>query len=239
MLTVGQNLQEFIADERGCFSNRDNNLFAFSLGQVERYYRILGVVLTRYVSAGIHWWEMLREWNTRAEVRTTTLLDDDDMELWRRLDQAVLEAQLEVECFYLLAKIMLDRIAHFLEFYFGRAKGLSLDSHDDLSRRFKSYCLTKGLVADERLLKMIADLRKRVSDFRDYHISHEKSGRTIRGIGRSSSGHVIMPMARIYARRSDKPVESEDLVTLSVPIDEYILGVLDFLRRNRSRCKLN
>ncbi len=42
------------------------------------------------------------------------------------------QLHLEIESFDLFAKIFLDKIANFLEFYFESARGLSLDSHDQL-----------------------------------------------------------------------------------------------------------
>ena len=239
MLTVAQALQDFITEQRQRFNDENNNLFAFSLGQVERYYRLLGLVLDRYIEAGAHWLTTLRRWNaTAAALRQHESLDADLVALWETLDKAVLSAQLEVETFYLLAKIMLDRIAHFIEFYFGAAQKCSLDSHDDLNRCFKRYCALKELEYDDRLTGFVADLKHRISDFRDYHISHEKSGRTIRGINVSSHGRVVMPMGRIFPKASDKVVISEDLVILGSTLDDYLLALLAFLRRNSSRSRL-
>jgi hypothetical protein len=110
---------------------------------------------------------------------------------------------LEVESFYLFAKILLDKIARAIEFYFGPQRGLALDSHDDLVRRFQRYGQAKVLEAPLGLLTSAQSLREKVSDFRDQYIAHEKSPRTIRQLTWDESRRVKMVLTRVYPTEKD------------------------------------
>ena len=54
------------------------------------------------------------------------------------------QLHLEIESYYLFSKIMLDKIVHALEFYFGQGRKKSLDSHDGLVKNSASYVARKA-----------------------------------------------------------------------------------------------
>jgi hypothetical protein len=45
------------------------------------------------------------------------------------------DLHLEIESYYVFAKIILDDVARAIEYYFGPHRGLALDSHDGLAKR--------------------------------------------------------------------------------------------------------
>jgi hypothetical protein len=78
---------------------------------------------------------------------------------------------LEIETYYLFAKILLDKAAHFVEHAFGPVRGLSLDSHDKLIRHLAAYVAARGLDCPAEFAAEASALNRRVSHFRDYRIA--------------------------------------------------------------------
>jgi len=149
------------------------------------------------------------------------------------------EVHLQIESFYLFAKIILDDVARALEFYFGSANGLALDSHDDLSKKLTRYAVARNLDVSPKFIAKVVNLRERICDFRDQKISHEKSPRTMQGSMWHADGHPRIMMTRIYPRDTDpQQAESEPLDELRVAIDSYLEEVVAFIRSNESRTNL-
>src|ERR1700693_2136596 len=164
MLTVGESFDAFITAESAKLKSGNRVFYAGS--QVQRYYQFLIVILDRY----------------RADERAFLVANDAVLTLARagsvaqdenvhRINHAMFLLQVEIESFYLFAKILLDRMARFIEHFFGPERGLSLDSHDKLAKNIRSYCAEKGLAVDEAFLSRIVELRELVADFRDKQIA--------------------------------------------------------------------
>jgi hypothetical protein len=147
---------------------------------------------------------------------------------------------LEIEAYYLFAKIMLDKVARALEFAFGRVRGKSLDSHDDLERRFGDCAASNGIRLDPKLLATVGECKKAISDHRDYQIAHEKSPRTVRGTNFSLDGtQVRMSISKIYPKEGDEHTESIPLDDLAALLDRYINLICDLLENNIQAFALN
>ena len=144
---------------------------------------------------------------------------------------------MEIESFYLFAKIFLDDVARAIENYFGPARGLALDSHDDLEKRLERFAATKGLIILDGLNEAISDLRKRVADFRDQEVAHEKSPRTMRGLTWGPNGEVSFVSTRLFPKQSDKQTNSKSLNSLANALQEYISEVIEFLEENSSKAR--
>jgi hypothetical protein len=71
----------------------------------------------------------------------------------------------------LFAKILLDKIARAIEFYFGTVP----DSHDDFVKHLDRYVRAKDLSLPRGFKQDLQGLKREISDFRDYQIAHEKS----------------------------------------------------------------
>jgi hypothetical protein len=105
---------------------------------------------------------------------------------------------LEIESFYLFAKILLDKIAHALEFYFGLGRKKSLDSHDGLVKNFAQYAEVKCLTLPSDFMTIAARLKTDVSDYRDYEIAHEKSPRRMSGTVFDAEGRMRIVATSLY-----------------------------------------
>src|SRR5260370_5932326 len=114
--------------------------------------------------------------------------------------------------------MLLDKIARAVEFYFGKARKLPLDSHDDFVKCVKAYSITKDLSLDENLLTLARKLKNDISDFRDSQIAHLKSPRTVRG----TTVEGRMSLSKIYPTEKDEQKETQLLYNLSSEIGHNI-----------------
>lgn len=204
----------------------DNNRFATSFSKIRRYSEFTQRIFKRYQTAADRFIA-----NSNA-LRAATVPDEQQ----RLLSQGhilTVDLHLEIESFFLFAKILLDKIAHSLEFYFGPIRNASLDSHDCLVRTFTSFAKKRGLVLPSGWIDLAASLKKDISDFRDYEIAHEKSPRRVSGTVYSASGGARLTSIRIYSTPRDQQVTSEDLSQLMTELDEYIEKTIALITDNR------
>lgn len=155
-------------------------------------------------------------------------------------DQLGLAIQLEIESFYLFAKILLDEAARAIEFYFGSMPRMALDSHDDLTKRIAGYARHHQLVLPTRFVERTRRLKSDVSDFRDQQIAHHKSPRTIRGIYYNQEGTTRMVSSRLYPTERDegKQAETRALHELTGDLDAYLMSIVDLMQSNADRTRL-
>ncbi|HRH23342.1 MAG TPA: hypothetical protein PK295_01800 [Candidatus Magasanikbacteria bacterium] len=232
-------LSSFIGREREKFSTRHNNLFANSFAQIVRYYKFLVIIMTRYEKA-------CRDYsNNRDKLQTifqpgNHTLDEKELNLLKESEEFTEILHLEIESFYLFAKILLDKIARSIEFYFGPSRGLPLDSHDDLSKNLEKYIKDKSLSPLPPNLKdLIAKAKQDISDYRDYQISHEKSPRTIRGTSFSlRSKTATISTVRLYPTEKDVQEESKDIHQVKDLLDKYIEEMIKYIELNREKTNL-
>jgi hypothetical protein len=233
-------LNEFIAAHRLEVGPRFNNTFAFSWGKVIRRLSFLDILETRYVALSAEFSETLIASQKLMEAGGTSgKLTGDMVALLVKGDQLGTEIHLQIEAHYLFSKILLDDIAHAVEFYFGPVRGLPLDSHDDFVKNGTKYSEALGLTLSCGLLQTAAELKSLVSDLRDYQIAHEKSPRTIKGTSWSKSGRARMLLLRMYPKDSDQQIQTEDLLELRKRIEDNILAIIAFLKANHAKSNLN
>ena len=145
---------------------------------------------------------------------------------------------LEVESFYIFAKSVLDKLAMFIERYFGLAQGCSLASHDKLRKNYDRYGRAKGLVFPESFGEKVIFLKEHVCDFRDKQIrifgTLEQSSASLFGVHRQVRIAVVpfFPNERELDREQ---VESRELSELIGAIDAYMCCVMDLVLLNRER----
>jgi hypothetical protein len=232
-------LRAFIADERDRFVTRDNNLFSTAFSDLVRYRRFLQRIEGRHMLIS-------QEFVASAQAMLARLTESSGPRPMTAVDMAVLDAreelglalQLEIESFYLFAKILLDEVARAIEFYFGPVPKLALDSHDDLTKRIERYAAQHQVTLPTGFTKRAEQLKSDVSDYRDQQIAHHKNPRTIRGIGYNQEGTTRMVLSPLYPKESDKQAETRALHELLVDIDGYLLSIVDFLRANSERTRL-
>jgi hypothetical protein len=162
-------LSDFVSSERLRYADDDNNRFAIGFSQISRYHAFLEEILKRYA-------EQSRAFFENAKAMQATLqpghheLTDLQMKLHEESLHLNLLVHLEIESFYLFAKICLDHIAHALEFYFGQVRKKPLDSHDDLVKNFAACAEEKKLIVTDEFTRLANVLTTDISDYRDYEI---------------------------------------------------------------------
>ena len=230
-------LLEFIMKER--FQYADINVFAFDLGQVLRYYDFLLIILGRYEETNkgrlaIHE-EERKLMSTKAGITRVTPEQGRLMVESSRLTTLV---HLEIESFYLFAKVFLDNVARFLYVYFGQERGVGLKSHNDLAKHHEKYFKAKGLVIPEGLPKSVTLLKERICKYRDKNISHEMSLRKIKATAWGASGDARIVDGIVNPQRGDTTATSAELPPLMEAIDVYIRQVITLIESNRNKSRL-
>lgn len=233
-------LSEFITLERERFSTRHNNLFAFSFSHISRYFEFLKIIQARYHKVAAEFIE-----NSKAQQATfqsgTNSVTEEQMQLLNRGREITAILHLEIESYYLFAKILLDKIARAFEFYFGQSRGLPLDSHDDLVKNIQGYISAKQLTTLQNDVKeLMQNLKQCVSDYRDKEIAHEKSPRTMKATMFSHGARSTAWVAntKIYPTEKDKQVESKEIDEVMGLIDKYTSEVVKYIRENKEKTNL-
>ena len=157
------------------------------------------------------------------------------------LDKATDVLHLEIESFYLFAKILLDAVARALEKYFGQGRACSLDSHHDLIDNFETYSKQKDLVVPTDFVEKAETLRKNISNFRDHDIAHDKRLNRVTGTALTHDGRAtIIATSTVVPPEDFKPqATSIHVGELISSLDKYILIAIQIVKTNRDKRKLD
>lgn len=237
-------LDDFIDTERKHYTGRDNNLFTFSLAQALIYYNFLLIVADRYKKTSK---KIVSTYNKiikliNAQPSGPRPMTDELMRLTKEGQRLNTLVQLEIERFYLFAKIFLDKIALFIQNYFGPARGISLRSHDRLEKEHERFRLAKDLTYPQGFSRSIIFLKEHISDYRDKQISHMQSHRSVKGTMWGATEQVKISTMQLYPTETEKEAQdSQELLALIEAIDTYIQHLITLIESNRAktRFKLN
>lgn len=236
MSKMAGQVHAFVESERNRFSERDNNIFGMSVFQVMRYHQFLSILLERHRQTSEKFSRVQKAF--AKDSYPNGPLNDEQMATVKELNEDMTLLQLEVESFYLFAKILLDKVAHFVEFYFGKGRKLSLDSHDRLTKNLDAFSAIKRLDLPSDLPEIIDRLKTDISDHRDYEIAHEKSPRTIRCTSLTPEGKVSLIHSQVYPTYPLKQTETRPLDELFEDIEKYLEAIVTFARMNREKTAL-
>jgi hypothetical protein len=235
-------LSDFISHHRWLFTVDHNNVFAHAFGKVQMKLQYLDLIQKRYGEASKQFIANSAALMDRATAMGEGQRDatSEEIELSKSADALRADAHLQIESFYLFAKMLLDDIARALEYYFGQARDCSLDTHDDFTKKLQRYATAKDLTIPKGLKEATEDLKRRVCDVRDVRITHEKSPRTMKGtVSGGEAAGVRMIMIRLYPSERDEQFETEDLTVLRSSIDSYLELIIKFIEDNHERTKLS
>ncbi len=239
-LNLNDILNQFIWEHRKRFEVRDNNFFALSFSDIQRYHSFLHLIQEKFPD--LYFKNRINaEKNLKLIEKLKKSVPITD-ELQASLDEASKisnEALFQVESFFLFSKILLDKIARSIELYFGPVRKFSLDSHDDLVKSFPKYCAVKQIEIPDSFMDISRQLKEEVSDFRDYQIAHNKSPRTLKWpivLENPQGGRVTL--AKLYPRDVDKTLDSSETSKVLSLIENYIIEVMNLLNTNTDRTAL-
>lgn len=236
-----QKLYDFIRSERNRFETKQNNMFAFSFSEISRYHDYLRIIHARYKTVSKKFAENSKALQESFKMGGSGAINDEQNKMLQESIEIGIRLHLEIEAFYLFAKILLDKISLSIQFYFGVARSLSLASHGKLTRNIDKYIKTKGLTINPELVEHIKKLKEDISDFRDYQIQHipdYRQGRIIRGTGFDREGNARISLMALYPTERDKQYNSKLLPEMLSDIEEYIVQVIDFIENNKNKTAL-
>jgi hypothetical protein len=232
-------LSEFIWKER--FQYADVNKLAANLGQASDYCQYLLIILDRYGKESRDYISISEK--IAGSMRSSgepTRLSVEQAKLLEESSQLKTLVHLEIESFYLFAKIFLDMIARFLYMYFGQADKIKLKSHNDLADIYYEYFKVKQLTVPKKLPESIKSLKEIVCEYRDKEISHELSLRKIKSTAWGASKAPIITNGIFYPRPGDTFAKTEELPKLMEDVNKYVQLIIELVESNRikSRFKL-
>ena len=220
--------------------DQNNNLFAASAAAWWRYYQFLTHVLTRYDRSNTEYIEAMGQFTQRIREDAgegSRLMTPEDMAEWKRTIDLGTVLHLDIEAFYIFAKIFLDRVADTFGLVFGVKWKSTGSSYSDLSKRFTAVCRDKELeIRPDNLPELILALWKAVVGYRNAsieHLSDPSSRGTQFAPGRASS---IVNMPSPGARGGFS--QTEDPHVLFRTLDEYIEAMLTFFEINAKKSPL-
>ena len=229
----------FIQEERKNYPGEKNNLFAFAFSQVGRYERFLTAILERYRRLCS---ELLVVSRIMEGPRRYTRWEEDERRFYALQAQFELafQAQVEIESFYIFAKIFLDHIARSLEHFFGPVRGASLDSHDKLVKFLEKYRDALSLDIPIEFVEIASDLKSRIADYRDYQVAHSKLSRPQHITVSRIDQYLLMQISTWNPNATDSVKThsvSEPLLLLVEVLDRYVGTLFDLVKRNRAKSK--
>jgi hypothetical protein len=231
-------LWDFIETERESYEPHDGNLFATSLGQPARYYDFISIVFDRYKFVSKQAVAKHSELRQALSTHGYGALSDEQMRISSEHHQIATLVHLEVESFYLFAKIFLDKTAFFLRDYFGVANEVPLTSHHKLQQNIERLQLAKDLSYPDGFSDTVNFLQNYLIDFRDDEIVHKTNPRTIKGTSYDGEQVSIMRM-RIYPNERDTFVESQSLSELMLTLGKYVEQVILVIKMNRDKSRFH
>ena len=230
-------LSGFIGTER--FQYADVNEFSSDLEPALRYYDFLLIILSRYEETNEGMVAIHEEERKLTSAKAgITRVTPEQGRLMAESSRLTTLVHLEIESFYMFAKVFLDNVARFLYVYFGQERGVGLKSHHNLSTHHEKYFEAKGLVIPEGLSKSVTLLKESICDYRDNEISHELSLRRIRATGWTGSGGARIVGGITRPRKGDTTATSAELPQLMEVINTYIQQVIILIESNRSKSRL-
>lgn len=232
-------MSEFIDKERSRFSTRDNNRFAMSFSQILRYYDFLSVILNRYKEANKLFIESMKAHKEIFKEGGRPLNKDQQgwlEESW----ELKTHLHLEIESFYLFAKILLDSMARNIELYFGKDQNCSFHSHGGLSKHIKDFVARRKLTTlPTEMLALIEELEEYVIRYRNKQIVHPDDkywSRIIKGTmcnGLKEESCIVNTY--LYPEEGENQVESKSPFEIIKLIDKYLEIVVEYLSTNRDK----
>jgi len=228
-------IKRFRDKERWQYSILDQNNFSIALGQVDRYYTFLHDIYERYSHENekynqINIFPQLQDGEKIHQVTEDEAVNLDKASYYGEL------LQLDIESFYIFAKITIDKMASFIEQYFGIARGCSFKSHDCLLKSMDRYTFIKKIDVPKEFIDLAKELKIKISDYRDKQIEHYRNPRRLVGIANSKDGDISLFPTFFNPKESDfKVATSSSLPVLLEMISEYFNLLCKIIEGNRTK----
>ena len=238
MSTTIETINRFVESERKKFKTPYGDWFSASFGKFIRNYQFLIIIAKRHKDESSEYVQVGQPFMSPAGKPGVHRFTDEEQSRWAEWMSLHYFVHLEIESFYLFAKILLDQVAHALEFYFGQVRNTSLDSHDQLVKHLENFSKGNKLDLPSELMALAGDLKETISDHRDYEIAHEKSPKTVHGTA-IYGNQIGITSFRVYPQSErDQTVQTKPPEELLNKIDQYLNLVMEFFKNNSDRSQL-
>ncbi len=225
-------------DRLSSHSSRDAAALHGSFGHILRGYRYLELIHERHVPTAKHYKELLSQFIARMDpaFEGGAITYDDEMATMDADMADLLDvAHVDLETFYLFAKIVLERTAQYVELYFGSEPKLSIRTHDKLRANFSEFAQRRGLVIPDGFDDAFAHVH-------DMVFTHQSESAT-------NDARVAQSPSDLMIAHTDKTPgpngASAGVMRLSLTtgqllnvVDAYLRTVLELIRANPNRAKL-
>jgi len=225
-------------DRLSSHSSRDAAALHGSFGHILRGYRYLELIHERHVPTAKHYKELLSQLIARMDpafeggaITYDAEMATMDADMGDLLDVA----HVDLETFYLFAKIVLERAAQYVELYFGSEPKLSIRTHDRLRANFSEFAQRRGLVVPDGFNDTFAHVH-------DMVFTHQAESATNDArVAQSPSDLMIAHTDNTPGPNGTSPgVMRLSLTTgqLLNVVDAYLRTVLELIRANPNRAKM-
>jgi hypothetical protein len=219
-----------------------------TLGHCDRYLRFVRIVVDRYEAANAAYVDhaerfkaMMKEAAGGTGGSSSKRLTEEESKEFLAKWTLGETLYLEVESFYLFAKILLDRVADVVCLYFGHPKVKDGSSHTRLKNGIFNHICRKNSMDGQVLVPRLEDLHRRVVRHKTDVVEHLANPRWFPGIGFGGDHRVTVSMGLTAPSEGETEFdtrETEDPATLLKEIEDYVVVVIDFLEANIHRSVL-
>jgi hypothetical protein len=225
-------------DRLSSHSSRDAAALHGSFGHILRGYRYLELIHERHVPTAKHYKELLAKLLGRMDpaFEGGSISYDDEMATMDADMGDLLDvAHVDLETFYLFAKIVLERTAQYVELYFGSEPKLSVRTHDKLRANFPEFAERRGIVVPDGFSDAFAHVH-------DMVFTHQAESAT------NDARVAQSPSDLMIAHTDNTPGAngaSAGIMRLSLTtgqllnvVDAYLRTILELVRANPNRAKM-
>lgn len=241
-------LRKFRVDEE---QRRDTRLVTARLAALVRYGGFVDETIRRFRLSS----ERAQAAHEAAQACPTASgfgpMSPEDRAIWDESGRASRAAEVDIESFYVFAKILLDRWAQFVGVYFGPEpkvfKKEGLQAHGGFAdQRLQRYAASKQLTpVPQRLCELADELDKQLVAFRTV-LAHEKNAHAYSMLIPSPSSSPVATIVRVDLSPQPSPptIVAEQLMgsgqpdRLLVSLNQYFTEWTLYIEANAGRCCL-
>jgi hypothetical protein len=219
------------------FSIEEHDQFAAAFNNVERYLRYLDVIRYRVIASSERHRQLVFDMSLEMpHVNGTFNVTPKYSALFYESRNVTPIIQLDIEAFYLNARILLDRVWDFIHFCFRGNDNLSVQGFTNFRNNFMRFAAASNLTYSQTLLTQSDDLHARVVTIRDKFITHNNNIRTMGATITQPTKPGSMPHVQFAKHKNGTWIysaETENLDTLFADVYGYVDHALSLIDDNR------
>lgn len=231
-------IRDFVTSESALYMPEGSNRLSVAAAGAVQCEMYLEEIVRRYTGASAAHTMALRELFDSLPRGASVVSPEQQRTLDDLAHRGVL-VRLEIESYYLFSKILLDRLAKLMHWWVGgtsATRGRSIDRHSLVSKELSSLVQSGIVWAPEGMASQAAELQRKVSNYRDHHVTHD-SAHAHQGMSVDKDGRSRIVKFRLGAGVQGKfnAGESGHIEELEGLRDSYLTMVIQFLAGNRER----